>query len=263
VLDLCRLDGIKKFEYYHQGIVTYKDARDHIELSAVQALQVNTVLTGEPHINAEALSGYLDKVRYPINFLDFETFQDAIPRFNGQGVYKNMPFQYSLHILHETGELEHKEFLADEAEDPRLRLTQQLLDDLTDHGTIFAFHQSFETGVIKSLAKHIDQYAEPLRSLIGRFKDLEVPFNKLMYYHPDFHGSFSIKSVLPALFPNDPELDYKSLDIQSGDVAMNVFPRLQEVADPDEKESIRKALLAYCRLDTLAMVKIWERLRSL
>ncbi len=153
--------------------------------------------------------------------------------------------------------------LPDEAEDPRLALTQQLLEDLTDQGTIFAFHQSFEIGVIKGLAKHIDQYAEPLKSLIGRFKDLEVPFNKLMYYHPDFHGSFSIKSVLPALFPNDPELDYKSLDIQSGDVAMNVFPRLQEVSDPDEKESIRKALLAYCRLDTLAMVKIWGKLRSL
>ena len=262
VLDLCRLNGNEKFENYHQGIVTYEDARKHIDLSAVQALQVNTVLTREPHINAEALSGYLDEVRYPINFLDFETFQDAIPRFNGQGVYKNMPFQYSLHILHETGELEHKEFLADEAEDPRLRLTQQLLNDLTEQGTIFAFHQSFEIGVIKGLAKHIDQYADPLRSLIGRFKDLEIPFNKLMYYHPDFHGSFSIKSVLPALFPNDPELDYKSLDIQSGDVAMNVFPRLQEVADPDEKESMRKALLAYCQLDTLAMVKIWEKLNK-
>ena len=83
-----------------------------------------------------------------------------------------------------------------------------------------------------------------------------------MYYHPDFHGSFSIKSVLPALFPNDPELDYKNLEIQSGDVAMNVFPRLQEVADLDEKESIRKSLLAYCRLDTLAMVKIWEKLNK-
>ena len=100
-------------------------------------------------------------------------------------------------------------------------------------------------------------------SLVGRFKDLEIPFNKLMYYHPNFHGSFSIKSVLPALFPNDPELDYKNLDIQSGDVAMNIFPRLQEVADPDEKESIRESLLAYCRLDTLAMVKIWGELNRI
>jgi hypothetical protein len=164
--------------------------------------------------------------------------------------------------LHENGELEHKEFLADETGDPRLGLTQRLLEDITDEGTIFAFHQSFEIGVINGLARHFDQYTAQLRSLINRFKDLEIPFNQLMYYHPDFHGSFSIKSVLPALFPNDPELDYKNLDIQSGDVAMSIFPRLQEVTDLDEKESIRKSLLAYCRLDTLAMVKIWEKLNK-
>jgi hypothetical protein len=263
VLDLCRLNGDKKFEYYHKGIVTYEDARNHIELNAVQAFQVNTALSREPHVDTEAIADYVRDISYPINFLDFETFQDAIPRFDGQGPYKNIPFQYSLHILQKTGELEHKEFLADEAEDPRLRLTQRLLEDLTEEGTIFAFHQSFEIGVIKSLAQHLDQYAAQLMSLIGRFKDLEIPFNKLMYYHPDFHGSFSIKSVLPALFPNDPELDYKNMDIQSGDVAMNIFPRLNEVADPDEKESIRKSLLAYCRLDTLAMVKIWEKLNRI
>jgi hypothetical protein len=262
VLDLRRLNGDKKFENYHKGIVTYEDAKNHIDLNAVQTLQVNTALSREPHINTEAINGYLSEVRYPINFLDFETFQDAIPRFDGQGPYKNIPFQYSLHILHETGELEHKEFLADETGDPRLTLTQRLLEDLTDQGTIFAFHQSFEIGVINGLARHFDQYTAQLRSLINRFKDLEIPFNQLMYYHPDFHGSFSIKSVLPALFPNDPELDYKNLDIQSGDVAMNIFPRLQEVADLDEKESIRKSLLAYCRLDTLAMVKIWEKLNK-
>jgi len=262
VLDLCRLNGDKKFEYYHKGIVTYEDTKNHIDLNDVQALQVNTALSRETHIDTEAINDYLSEARYPINFLDFETFQDAIPRFDGQGPYKNIPFQYSLHILHEDGELEHKEFLTDETEDPRLRLTQRLLEDLTDEGTIFAFHQSFEIGVINGLAQHFDQYATKLMALTGRFKDLEIPFNKLMYYHPDFHGSFSIKSVLPALFPNDPELDYKKLDIQSGDVAMDVFPHLHEVADPDEKEAIRKSLLAYCRLDTLAMVKIWAKLNK-
>jgi len=260
VLDLCRLNGVKKFEYYHKGVVTYEDAKNHIELNAVQTFQVNTALSRGHHVDTGAIADYLRDVTYPINFLDFETFQDAIPRFDGQGPYKNIPFQYSLHILHKTGEIEHKEFLADEAEDPRLRLTQRLLEDLTDEGTIFAFHQSFEIGVIRSLANHFGQYSAQLMALIDRFMDLEIPFNKLMYYHPDFHGSFSIKSVLPALFPNDPELDYKNLDIQSGDVAMDVFPHLHEVDDPDEKESIRNSLLAYCRLDTLAMVKIWEKL---
>ena len=263
VLDLCRLNGNKKFEYYHKGIVTYEDARNHIDLNAVQTLQVNTALSRESHINTEAINDYLSDINYPINFLDFETFQDAIPRFDGQSPYKNIPFQYSLHILHENGELEHKEYLADETEDPRLRLTRQLLEDLTDEGTIFAFHQSFEIGVINGLARHLDQYAAKLTALVGRFKDLEVPFNKLMYYHPDFHGSFSIKSVLPALFPRDPELDYKNLNIQSGDVAMNIFPHLHEVDDPDQKAALRESLLAYCRLDTLAMVRIWEKLNKI
>jgi hypothetical protein len=263
VLDLCRLNGDKKFAYYHQGIVTYEDARNHIGLNTVQALQVNTVLNRELHVDTCAITDYLRDVRYPINFLDFETFQDAIPRFDGQGPYKNMPFQYSLHVLHESGELEHKEFLADETEDPRLKLTQQLLADVTEEGTIFAFHQSFETGVINGLARHFGQYSAQLMALIDRFMDLEIPFKNLMYYHPGFHGSFSIKSVLPALFPDDPELDYKNLDIQSGDVAMDVFPHLHEVDDPDERESIRNSLLAYCRLDTLAMVKIWGELEEI
>lgn len=263
VLNLCRLNGDKKFKLYHDGVVNYEDVSDHIDLNAVQALQINTALSREIHIDTQAIADYLRGVSYPINFLDFETFQDAIPRFDGQGPYKNIPFQYSLHILHENGELEHKEFLADETEDPRLELTQRLLEDITEEGTIFAFHQSFEIGVINSLARHFDQYAAKLRSLIGRFKDLEIPFKNLMYYHPDFHGSFSIKSVLPALFPRDPELDYKNLDIQSGDVAMDVFPRLHEVDDLDEKVALRESLLAYCRLDTLAMVKIWEKLNKI
>ena len=263
VLNLCRLNGDKKFEYYHRGIVTYADARKHIDLNAVQTLQVDTFLKRELHIDSAAIADYFGDVRYPIHFLDFETFQDAIPRFDGQGPYSNMPFQYSLHLLHEDGELEHREFLADESEDPRLELAQRLLADISAAGTLFAYHQSFEIGVIRGLARYLDSFAPQLTTLTGRFKDLEIPFKQLMYYHPDFHGSFSIKSVLPALFPDDPELDYKNLDIQGGDVAMDAFSHLPEVDDPAEKESIRQALLAYCRLDTLAMVKIWGKLEAI
>lgn len=260
VLNLCRFNGDRKFEYYHDGVVTYEDARKHIDLNAVQALQVDTALSREPHIDSTAIDDYLRDVRYPVNFLDFETFQDAIPRFDGQGPYRNIPFQYSLHILQENGELEHKEFLADDAEDPRLALTQRLLQDLSADGTIVAFHAPFELGVIGELANRFDRYRAQLRSLVPRFKDLEIPFKQLMYYHPDFNGSFSIKSVLPALFQDDSELDYRNLDIQSGDVAMTIFPRLHEVVDRDDKAAIRKSLLAYCRLDTLAMVRIWQKL---
>lgn len=262
VLDLCRLNGNRKFEYYHRGIVTYQDVRDHIDLNAMQSLQVDTALNQRVHIDPGAIGEFLGDVRYPVSFLDFETFQDAIPRFDGQRPYQHVPFQYSLHVVHETGELEHREFLADENDDPRHELARRLLEDLPGEGTIFAYHQRFELGVIRDLASYCAGYDERLMALTRRFKDLEDPFKRLMYYHPDFHGSFSIKSVLPALFPGDPELDYKHLAIHSGDEAMDVFPQLREIDDADEKEAIREALRAYCRLDTLAMVKIWEKLRE-
>ena len=262
VLDLRKLNGNRKFEYYHQGIVTYEDARKNIDLNAVQSLQVDTALKRELHVDVEALGEYLRDVRFPVSFLDFETFQDAIPRFDGQRPYQNIPFQYSLHVVHETGELEHREFLADDTEDPRHELAHRLLQDLPDAGTIFAYHQKFELGVIRGLARDCAEYDTRLVASTHRFKDLEIPFKDLMYYHPDFNGSFSIKSVLPAMFPGDPELDYKHLAIQSGDAAMDVFAHLREIEDPGEKEAVREALRAYCRLDTLAMVKIWEKLRQ-
>ena len=262
VLDLRKLIGERKFEYYHRGIVTYQDASKHIDLNAAQSLQVDTALNHVEHIEAGAIADFLGDVRYPVSFLDFETFQDAIPRFDGQWPYQGIPFQYSLHVVHETGEIEHREFLAGEGGDPRLELAQRLLQDLPDEGTIFAYHQSFELRVIRELAQHCTEYDERLLALTRRFKDLEDPFRRLIYYHPDFNGRSSIKVVLPALFPGDPELDYKNLAIQSGDEAMNIFPRLQEIDDPDEKAAIRKSLLAYCRLDTLAMVRIWEKLRQ-
>ena len=100
-------------------------------------------------------------------------------------------------------------------------------------------------------------------SLTKRFVDLLVPFQKLGYYHPDFNGSFSIKSVLPALFPDEPELDYKKLGIQNGGMAMDTFANLHLLKDKSQREEIRNDLLAYCHLDTLAMVRIWEKLKTI
>ena len=97
-------------------------------------------------------------------------------------------------------------------------------------------------------------------ALVDRFVDLMVPFRNLGYYHPDFNGSFSIKAVLPALFPGATELDYKNLEIQDGGMAMDTFANLHKIEDPGRREEIRNSLIAYCRLDTLAMVRIWEKL---
>jgi hypothetical protein len=261
VLELYNMRGNQRFELFHEGLVAYEDVKN-LPLTPTQALQVKTAISGEAHIDRYRLGEYINSAVYPINFLDFETLQNAIPKFDGQRPYLQIPFQYSLHILHEDGHLEHKEFLANELTDPRPMLVEQLLRDVTTTGTIVAQYMSVEIGVINKLASEFPQHEAVLHGMVRRFIDLITPFKGLMYYHPDFNGDFSIKSLLPALFPDDVDADYKQLEIQDGRMAMNIYASLDGVEDPGERERIRASLLAYCRLDTLAMVKIWRRLNE-
>jgi len=174
-----------------------------------------------------------------------------------------MTFQYSLHILHKDGTLEHKEFLADENSDPRAELAEQMLKDITSLGSIMAYNQGFETARIRELADFIPDKQDKLLALNKRFIDLINPFRSFAYYHPDFNGSLSIKSVLPALFPDNNELDYKQLgSVQDGAMAMNTFANLHLIEDEQQRKQIRVDLLAYCHLDTLAMVRILEELMT-
>ncbi len=262
IFNLYWMNGAKKWEMYYKGIVHYHDIPKETRLNATQTLQVETFKTKEPAIDKAIILEFLETISYPINFFDFETFNDAVPRFKGQRPYAQMPFQYSLHILHEDGTMEHKEFLGDENSDPRTELIENMLRDITPTGTIVAYNQGFEKGVIRGLATLRPAYHDRLLVLNERFVDLIVPFRRRGYYHPHFNGSFSLKSVLPALFPDDEELDYKKLDIQNGGMAMDTFANLHLLKDKSQRETIRKALLDYCRLDTLAMVRILQKLKN-
>ncbi len=262
VFDLYQLRGERKFELYHQGLVRYRDLQ-HTPLSPAQALQVNTAMSGEAHIDRQRIGDFIGSASYPIHFLDFETLQHAIPKFTGQRPYQQLPFQYSLHILHADGELEHREYLADEHADPRAGVAAQLVADLGKQGSIVAYSQSTEIAAINTLANHCPAAAAELRASVTRFIDLLTPFRGLMYYHPEFNGSFSIKSVLPAMFPDDPEADYARLEIQDGRMAMTIYNGLADLDDENQRQRTRDALRAYCRLDTLAMVKIWQALSQL
>lgn len=264
VFNLYWMNGSKKFEMYYKGMKTYEDIPNDFKLNSTQQLQVNTYKSKEPYVDKKIIKNFLDTIEYPINFFDFETFQNAIPRFDDQRPYMQIPFQYSLHILYEDGSLEHKEFLGDENSDPRNDLINQMLSDITATGSIVAFNQSFEMSRIKELANYNSEKKDELLALNERFVDLIVPFRGRGYYHPNFNGSFSIKSVLPAMFPNDPELDYKKLgSIQNGGDAMDTFANLHLLKDKSKRDDIRKDLLAYCHLDTLAMVRILEKLHKI
>jgi CRISPR/Cas system-associated exonuclease Cas4 (RecB family) len=252
-----------KINLYQQNKITYLDLASE-NFSAVQLAQIQE----KEIINTEVLQDFISEIIYPIYFFDFETFGDAVPRLKGQKPYKQIPFQYSLHILDENGNLEHYEFLAKCNEDPREKLAKNMLKvlggDLKNSGTIMAFNQSFEISRIKDLAEFLPEYKSELLALIPRFNDLIIPFRKLGYYHPDMNGSFSIKSVLPAMFSDNDELDYKKLGcVQNGGEAMDVFANLYLETDEEKIQQIREDLLKYCHLDTLAMVRIWQKLKDL
>ena len=173
-----------------------------------------------------------------------------------------IPFQYSLHIEDKSKDLIHKEFLAIEGIDPRYELAKRLVKDIPSDVTVLAYNMGFEKGVIRKLADMFDEFASHLMKIHDNIQDLMTPFAKKDYYTPSMKGSYSIKYVLPALVPEMAKA-YKELDyIQNGGDAMQTYPLLATMEDKEKVEKLREALLRYCELDTLAMVKILDKLRS-
>ena len=208
---------------------------------------------------------FLSNLSYPLYFLDFETFQQAIPQYDGQKPYQQITFQYSLHIKESaSAAYRHEEFLApNDGSDPRRAVAEQLCKDIKMDVYTLAYNKSFECSRIKELASLYPDLSEHLLNIADHIVDLIDPFRAGDYYVPAMGGSFSIKSVLPALFPDDPSLNYHNLTggVQNGGDAMTIFPKIQHMK-LDEAEAAREALLRYCELDTWAMVKVWEKLKE-
>ena len=263
VFDLYRMAFKRKIGYYHGGKVSYEDLYEEPKINEKQLRQIEHYLHDkETYVNREKIGEFLNGLTYPLYFLDFETMMPVIPRYIGTRPYQQIPFQYSLHYIEEEGgPLKHKEFLAEAGTDPRRELAEHLCADIPKDVCVTAYNKKFECGRIKELAEAFPDLADHLLNIESNIVDLLTPFQSGWYYNKDMGGSFSIKSVLPALFPNDPELDYHALDgVHNGSEAMEAFPAMESMTEEEQKET-RKNLLAYCKLDTLAMVKVWEKLR--
>ena len=265
VFNIARLNDEKKYECYRNGIITFEQViNSNINLSEKQLLQVQTETEKlPPTIDRAEIRSFLKTLKYPLYFLDFETFMEAIPPFDGARPYMQIPFQYSLHILARKGRTpDHREFLGKEGTDPRRPLAEKLCQDIPVGVCVVAYNKSFESRFISELAGLFPDLSDHLTGIIDYIKDIMRPFQSKAYYRREFGGSYSIKAVLPALYPDDKELDYNNLDIiHDGEEAMGTFPTLHE-KPPEEIAKIRKALLAYCRLDTLGMVKILQFLEA-
>lgn len=265
VFELNRMPMRKAFEYCESGIVTLQDAFEHdIRLSNRQRVQVKAeAWNRDKFVNQAAIRRYLNELSFPLYFLDFETYTPAIPPFDGIRPYQQIPTQYSLHILREPGgDLEHREFLAEADIDPRRAVAEHLIADIPAGACTLAYNMGFEKGRIRELAEAFPDLADRLLAINEGMHDLIVPFRNGDYYARAMGGSNSIKAVLPALFPDNAELDYHALDgVHNGSEAMDAFARLAEMP-PDDAARTREQLLHYCELDTLAMVRIWEKLEE-
>lgn len=251
---IFELSGIRQErfeELAERDICTIDEIPDTFPLTAIQQRIRDCVAESREYLDP-ALHDALTDVRFPIHFLDFETIMPAIPRYAGTRPYQTIPFQWSDHILYPDGKIEHKEFLCNEDIDPRADFTKSLLDALGEEGAIFIY-TTYEQRILRELAEHLPQYAEPFNRFHDRFVDL-CALIKAHYYHPAFHGSFSLKYVLPALVP---EMDYQNLAVQEGGMASLEYLRMIDPQTPAaEKKEIRKNLLAYCGQDTLAMIRV-------
>lgn len=255
-------------ELYNNGIITFHDilARKP-KMNDKKYRQIMMTAEGaEPIIERDEIHKFLNGLTMPLYFLDFETFQQVVPEWDDVKPYSQIVFQYSLHYLkRKGGKLWHKECLAPAGEDPRYYIAKQLCEDIPDNVTVLAYNASFEKTVIKNLADLYPEFFTHLMSIRDNIQDLMIPFSKQWYYHKDFNGSYSIKVVLPTLYPDDESLNYHNLekDVQNGSMAMATYASLASIEDKNEIERLRNCLLKYCELDTFAMVKIWEFLKGL
>jgi hypothetical protein len=262
VFNISRLNKDKKFDLYNQGVITL----DQIDLSKVslnpnQVLQVQSEVNGTTHIDIDEIRNFTNGLSYPLYFLDFETIGPAVPKYNGSRPYQQLVFQYSLHIQETlTSKLEHREYLADPSQDPRIKFIEQLIKDCGTSGDIVVYNIGFERGKLNDLMEVFPQYSNELGRIVNRMKDLMIPFQQKWYYTPEMKGSYSIKYVLPALVP---KLSYGDLKIKEGGTASNTFLSMVNGTFKGDIKETRMQLLEYCKLDTYAMVKILEVLLSI
>jgi hypothetical protein len=262
--DLARIgtSKAKLAELVDSNIFHIHEIPEHIEFSDTQKNQIWTYITDRTITLKEAIADELDKLVFPLYFLDYETFPAAIPRFTGFSPYQQIPFQYSLHVLHTPdGELEWKDFLYTKEGDPSEAFKDSLIEHIGPKGSVIVWHKSFECGRNKELAKRMPECALFMQDLESRIFDLEDIFKKQYHVHKDYKGSSSIKKILPVLVP---DLSYKDLLVNNGGAAADTWNRIvTDQLSPEDKTAAVNNLRVYCKLDTYAMYAIWKELYKL
>jgi hypothetical protein len=233
----------------------YADLRDVPEerLTDPKHLRVwRASVNDQPELDATA-GDELRALPYPRYYLDFETIQFAVPIWAGTRPYQQIPFQWSCHVESADGSIEHRAFLAEGDVDPRRAFAESLIAALETDGPVLVYNAGFESARMKETAMAFPEFAPALHAAVDRIVDL-LPIARDHYYHPAMRGSWSIKVVAPAIAP---ELTYEGLEVAGGGMAMEAFAEILDPATkPERRQQLRSALLEYCKLDSLANLKV-------
>ncbi len=262
VFDIRGIREKKLNAFLAQNILDITHVPIDFPLSDNQRRQVTIAQSQKVIIDKETLQPISEGWQSPFYFLDYETINLVFPIHAGLAPYQQMVFQYSLHVVESEGDVLHHEFLIfDKKQTPVALLTHMQKDLKADGGTVFVWNKSFEETRNKEMARMYPEFADFLNDVNARMYDLEVPFKSGLYIHPDFKGKSSIKKVLPVLAP---DLSYDTLNVQNGSMAYTQWSRMIfDDLNETERLKIKQDLLDYCKMDTWAMVRIWEILKQI
>lgn len=247
VLDIPGLHHTKVKKLSEKCVIALKDFPSEIKLNEAQE-RSKTAMLNNAIYKGEGLVAEIRDISWPCYYLDFETVSSVLPLYEGHACHQQVLTQYSIHSRESlTHELGHREFLADASKDCQQELAESLIRVLGQEGAIFVY-SSFERTRINSMVKMFPDIAVALQAINERLVDL-LKLIRAHVYHPQFRGSYSIKKVLPALVP---DLSYEDLAISDGDTAMAMFAKMAR-GEIDNIKQVRKDLLVYCKMDTLAI----------
>jgi predicted RecB family nuclease len=259
ILRLPRIHASTVAKLVALGVQSIHDIPENYPLTGRLRRACASVQMGQPWFSPE-LKDELGKLKYPVFFADFETVSPALPRFVGMRPYDQIPFQWSVHVQRQPSAApEHFEFLATDRSDPRQAFISALCDVLGNGGSIVMYSQQFESRRLFDLASWLPEFSGRIAKIQRRLWDL-LPVVRNHVYHPAFAGSYSLKSVLPALVPG---MGYDGMEVADGQAAGLAWESLiDDGCSEAEHQRKQKALLEYCGQDTMGMVKLLERLRS-
>jgi predicted RecB family nuclease len=251
--------GLKKVsELESRGVIGISDIGSTEQLNELQNRAVESTVSKTPWVS-DRLPEVLSGIEYPMRFIDFETAGPTVPLYTATSPREVIPFQWSCHTLDSDRNLDHSEYLAGGDSDPRREFVESLLRAVGSEGPVLVY-SVYEKTTLRRLASLFPDLSLQIDDLIARFVDL-MTLVKENYYHPGFKGSFSIKRVLPVMVPG---YDYSDLAIGEGETASSTFVDIVEGRiDEDQLDNVQFDLLEYCKRDTEAMVRIWQRLESI